>query len=179
MEKKDKVVLVVAILAAFAIGLSIGNMFWMSRYQTYPSQTPYQPMMGPMQGYQQPMMGYSPQPAQYKSNGELIFMTGVNEKGERIPFVGGPQWLYMHGGGCASCHGTDGKGGIYPMMCGVKTPDIRYSTLTEEHGMTEEDIKKAITQGVDDEGEELDYCMPRWQMSEKDLNDVIEYLKEL
>ncbi|WP_232215804.1 c-type cytochrome [Archaeoglobus veneficus] len=106
-------------------------------------------------------------------------MTGVNEKGERIPFVGGPQWLYMHGGGCASCHGVDGKGGVYPMMCGVKTPDIRYSTLTEEHGMSEEDIKKAITQGIDDDGEELDYCMPRWQMSEKDLNDVIEYLKQL
>ncbi len=163
MEGKDKVVLIVAILAAFAIGLSIVNMFWMSRYPMTPLQSP----------------SYSPQPAQYKSNGELIFMTGVNEEGERVPFVGGPQWLYMHGGGCASCHGTDGKGGVYPMMCDVKTPDIRYSTLTEEHGMSEEDIKKAITRGIDGEGEELDYCMPRWQMSEKDLNDVVEYLKEL
>lgn len=106
-------------------------------------------------------------------------MTGMNEKGERIPFVGGPKWLYMHGGGCVNCHGADGRGGIYPMMCGVKTPDIRYSTLTEEHGMSEGDIKKAITQGVDEDGEELDYCVPRMQMSEEDLNDLIEYLKNL
>ena len=158
-DKKDKIVLIVAILAAFAIGLIIGNMVWSG-------------------GFNQ-RLGYAPQPAQYGSNGEMIFMTGVNEKGERIPFIGGPQWLYMHGGGCASCHGTDGKGGIYPMMCGVKTPDIRYSTLSQKHGMSDEDIMKAITQGVGDEGEELDYCMPRWQMTEKDLNDVVEFLKEL
>ena len=157
MERKDTIVLIVAVLAAFAIGLSIGNMFFWGTNRA----------------------GYTPQPGQYKSNGEMIFMTGVNEKGERIPFTGGPQWLYMHGGGCASCHGTDGKGGIYPMMCGVKTPDIRYSTLTKKHGMSDEEIKRAITKGVGDEGEELDYCMPRWQMTEKDLNDLIDYLKEL
>jgi len=165
MESRDKIVLIAAVLAAFAIGLSIGNMFWTGGF-------------GGPGGFNQ-RFGYTPQPAQYKSNGEMIFMTGVNEKGERIPFVGGPQWLYMHGGGCASCHGTDGKGGIYPMMCGVKTPDIRYSTLNQKHGMSDEDIKRAITKGVGDEGEELDYCMPRWQMTEKDLNDLIEFLKEL
>ncbi len=131
---------------------------------------------GSMMPYQQ----YSfPKKAEYSSNGEMIFMTGVNERGERIPFAAGPQWLYMHGGGCASCHGTDGRGGVYPMMCGVKTPDIRYSILSEKHGMSDEDIIRAITKGVDDEGNQLDLCMPRWQMSEKDIRDVIDYLKEL
>ncbi|MFQ5855557.1 MAG: hypothetical protein ACE5LU_07950 [Anaerolineae bacterium] len=36
---------------------------------------------------------------------------------------------------CATCHGTDGRGGKVAMMMGTfEAPDIRYSTLTEgEH----------------------------------------------
>ncbi len=63
------------------------------------------------------------------------------------------------------------------MMCGKAAPNIRYSVLIEDE-MSDEEIKMAITKGVH-EGETLDWCMPRWQMSEKDLNDVINYLKEL
>lgn len=173
METRDVLVILAVAVAAFAIGLSLANMYW---YNKMPYMMPYQPMGPGMERY--PETPYQ-QVAEYRSNGEMIFMTGVNQKGERIPFVGGPQWLYMHGGGCASCHGVDGKGGIYPMMCGVKTPDIRYSTLTKTHGMSEEDIKRAITQGIGDEGEELNPCMPRWQMTEEDLNDLIDYLKQL
>jgi mono/diheme cytochrome c family protein len=65
------------------------------------------------------------------------------------------------GGGmmtCASCHGSDGRGGRVRMMMRVfEAPDIRYQTLTsEEHGgegeegaehehepYTDEDIKRA------------------------------------
>ena len=65
------------------------------------------------------------------------------------------------------------------MMCGVRTPDISYSTLNGTHGMDREDIIRAITGGVGDGGEELNPCMPRWQMTEKDVNDVVEYLKTL
>jgi cytochrome c oxidase subunit 2 len=116
-------------------------------------------------------------PVSFKSNGERIYYTGINEKGERIPFTGGPQWLINHGGSCVNCHGRDGKGGFIPMMCSEKAPDIRYSALIEE-GMDEEEIRTAITKGTHEE-ETLDWCMPRWQMSEEDLNDLIEYLKEL
>ncbi len=157
MERKDVIVIIVAILVGLVIGLSIGNVMFHPIFGSCP---------------------YMPTSFEYKSNGERIFMTGINENGERISFTAGPQWLYMHGGGCASCHGVDGRGGIYPMMCNIKSPDIRYSTLTK-HGMSEEDIKRAITNGIDEDGEKLDYCMPRWHMSEKDLNDLIEYLKQL
>ncbi len=156
-------IIIAIAISAFAIGISFTNMMLFNRMPYIQSQTPH----------------VEEQVTSYRSNGEMIFMTGVNEKGERIPFTGGPQWLFMHGGGCASCHGIDGRGGIYPMMCGIKTPDIRYSTLTQKHGMSDDDIRRAITQGRGDEGEELDYCMPRWQMTEKDLNDVIDYLKQL
>jgi len=127
----------------------------------------------------------------YESNGERIFFTGINDTGERIRFSSGPAWLWMHGGGCSSCHGNDGKGG-FPVMMGTQiSPNITYKALIEgehEHDVeeeeeheiyTDESIKRAITQGLEPSGELLDLTMPRWQMSDKDLNDLIDYLKTL
>jgi len=73
------------------------------------------------------------------------------------------------------------------MMTNEIAPDIRYSHLVEEeHGegeehppYTDELIKQAITQGLDPGGNPLSPTMPRWRMSERDLNDLIEYLKTL
>ncbi|MBP2030800.1 mono/diheme cytochrome c family protein [Methanohalophilus levihalophilus] len=125
----------------------------------------------------------------FNSNGELIYYTGFNENGQKIPVTGGPHWLYVHGGSCVSCHGVDGKGGV-PIMMGTSIPsDIRYETLTaedeheDEHDehppYTDETIKKAIRDGVNPAGEDLDYTMPEWDMSDEDLDDLIEYLKLL
>lgn len=126
---------------------------------------------------------------EFDSNGEMIYYTGFNEDGQRIPFQGGPRWLSVHGGSCVSCHGVDGKGGVPIMMGTVVPPDITYEALTaevhheDEHEVhpvyTDETIKTAIKQGIDPSGERLDYTMPRWGMSEEDLNDLIEYLKTL
>ncbi len=116
-------------------------------------------------------------PVEFKSNGEKIYFTGINVEGERIPFTGGPQWLINHGGSCVNCHGRDGGGGIIPMMCTKAAPDIRYSELVED-GMSDDDIKMAVTKGFH-ENEMLDWCMPRWQMSDDDFNDLLNYLKEL
>jgi hypothetical protein len=68
----------------------------------------------------------------YGSNGEMIYFTGLNDRGGRIPFTDGPRWLYMHGGGCAACHGADGRGGVAVMMLTEVPPDIRYAHLIEE-----------------------------------------------
>jgi mono/diheme cytochrome c family protein len=130
-------------------------------------------------------------PQGYASNGETIYFTGFNDQGERIPFSGGPMWLSMRGGGCASCHGPDGQGGA-PVMMGTEIPpDIRYHHLIEEEHeeeheeeeahppYTDETIKRAITEGVEPDGEPMDLTMPRWQMSERDLDDLLEFLKTL
>ena len=130
-------------------------------------------------------------PQGYASNGETIYFTGFNDQGERIPFSGGPMWLSMHGGGCASCHGPDGRGGA-PVMMGTEIPpDIRYHHLIEEEHeeeheeeeahppYTDETIKRAITEGVEPDGEPMDLTMPRWQMSERDLDDLLEFMKTL
>lgn len=126
---------------------------------------------------------------EFSSNGEMIYYTGYNEAGQKIPIDYGPHWLYVHGGSCVSCHGVDGKGGVPIMMSNKIPPDISYEVLTseeehvdehEEHNpYTDEDIKIAIREGKDPSGEVLDYAMPRWDMSDSDIEDLIEYLKTL
>lgn len=124
---------------------------------------------------------------EYVSNGQMIYFTGRNDRGQRIPFEGGPMWLYAHGGGCAACHGPDGRGGAPVMMVAEIPGDIRYSHLTEEEHeegeehppYTDELIKRAITLGLNPAGEPLDLAMPRWRMSEGDLDDLILFLKTL
>jgi hypothetical protein len=126
----------------------------------------------------------------FKSPGEQIYFTGIGSNGYHIFRYGGPMWIRMHGGGCVSCHGVQGKGGV-PVMMGTAIPtDIRYKSLTggkkhvhgeeeKEHHYTDVLIKRAITQGIAADGKLLDLTMPRWQMSGPDLKAVIEYLKTL
>ena len=40
-------------------------------------------------------------------------------------------------------------------------------------------LERAITQGIDSEGKPLDWPMPRWQMSETEVDDLIAFLKSL
>jgi mono/diheme cytochrome c family protein len=73
------------------------------------------------------------------------------------------------------------------MMFSVEVPDIRYTSLTSPHteddppmpAWTDADIARAIREGVEPDGESLDSFMPRWDMSDADIRDVIAYLKEL
>lgn len=126
----------------------------------------------------------------YASSGERIYYLGIDSEGKRIRTRGGPPWLYGMGGSCVNCHGPDGRGG-FPVMMGTEVPsDIRFSNLmTGEHGQggegasghryTEEDIRRAITDGVEPDGERLDPTMPRYDMGDEDLNDLIGFLKIL
>lgn len=142
------------------------------------------------------MMGPSNRPLQsYESNGERIYFTGTSSSGEPIRAnLPGMSRMMAGGRACVDCHGPDGRGGTFRMMMGTYTaPDIRYATLTEqEHGnekvegehdehppYTEETIKRAITEGIEPNGESLEWPMPQWKMSESDLNDLLAFLKTL
>ena len=128
----------------------------------------------------------------YTSNGERIYYLGIDGEGHRIRFRSGPHWLRMMGGSCVDCHGPDGTGGL-PVMMGTHLPgDVRYSALVsgEHHGeegdkegkgdaYTDEDIRRAIREGIEPSGEQMDRTMPRWNISDEDMNDLLEYLKEL
>ena len=93
---------------------------------------------------------------------------------------------------CVSCHGVDGRGGVHPMhMQIMDAPDIRYSTLSgednehgDEHGdeHSEYDIEaflQAVVYGRHPDGSPLNLDMPRWQMSDDDLVDLLDFLKSL
>ncbi len=182
MERRDLYTALGFLAAGILIGLII---YYIATFTTYTRPMYYGGGYGSM-GPGMPAYGdgryYPPGccqgPASFTTNGERIYYTGINENGERIPFTGGPNWLIMHGGSCVNCHGRDGRGNLVPMMCSIETPDIRYTALRGEQ-FDVDAIKKAITKGIDEKGEALDYCMPRWHMSEKDLNDTVEYLKKL
>lgn len=119
----------------------------------------------------------------YSSEGERIFLSGVGTDGEEIArsAPNGPGGSPMMGdGGCGSCHGADGRGGSIRVMGGatVEAPNITYDELIED-GFTDATIAAAIRDGVDEKGEQIDAAMPRWQMSEADVDATISYLKVL
>jgi len=129
--------------------------------------------------------------SRFESNGAQIYFTGTSRRGTLVTAEMGPGMGKMRGSrlSCASCHGPDGRGGeIQMMMRVIEVPDIRYETLTsEEHGdhgeeheaYTEASIRRAITEGVEPSGESLAWPMPRWSMSDEDLDDLMNFLRTL
>lgn len=119
----------------------------------------------------------------YSSVGERIWLTGIGGDGQEVAHSA-PRTsqgaLMMGGGGCASCHGAEGTGGTVQMMMGpaIKVPNVTYSSLAAE-GYADATIKRAIVDGLDEQGDLLDQAMPRWKMSSADVDAVLAYLKQL
>jgi len=115
--------------------------------------------------------------------GASIFLRGIAADGTPIRFRGGMRMRMS----CGQCHGIDGKGRRHQMFV---TPDIRYRNLTDPAGMlecdgsrgdtfTEAQIRNAIAAGVDPEGKPLAWPMPRWQLTQQQLDSLVAYLKAL
>ena len=139
-------------------------------------------------------------PGAFSSNGERIYFSSSIERGERITYTGGPNTGMMMTGGalaCASCHGTNARGGKHVMHMEVMdSPDIRWTKLeheeeeehagdknekhSEEHlGYGMEDFRLAVIEGKHPDGKSLKQDMPRWNIGEEDLVDLANYLKSL
>lgn len=129
----------------------------------------------------------------FSSLGEQIYFTGRGENGKLISFSGGPHWMSMHGGSCASCHGKKGRGGKVDMT-NEKAPAITWKALSRgehEHEnekknhedkhepYNEKTIKKAIIEGKNTAGDEFNSAMPRWKMNDKEAEAIVNYLKTL
>ena len=118
------------------------------------------------------------------SLGARIYLDGVGEDGSIPRTAIGPG---MMGGGCVVCHGIDGRGGRFSMMMGTFTaPDVTYDALVGEHddegehaAWDDDDIRRAIEDGVEPDGETLSGLMPRWRLSDEEFEALLEYLKEL
>ncbi len=130
----------------------------------------------------------------FRSNGERIYFTATNQDGDRIAYTGGPAFGGMMGGApvlaCASCHGPDARGGRHVMhMTVMDAPDIRIAALAAEEegeaghggegGYSLEDFRRAVVEGRHPDGEPLDPNMPRWQLNDRDLADLYDYLASL
>jgi mono/diheme cytochrome c family protein len=123
----------------------------------------------------------------FDSNGERIYFTGRSRSGPAITFSGGNMHLRMMGGGCTTCHGDDREGGIRMMpRFWVVAPALTRDALFEDHGddghgdhdrYTEASLRRAISEGLDAGGEPLAESMPRWSMDERQLEDLLEYLR--
>lgn len=117
--------------------------------------------------------------------GQQIYFTGRSSSGDPVNIIGGHHHLQMHGGGCASCHGVDREGGarMWPRFW-VSAPSITNESLIGDHegdghGHAEYDadsLKTAIVTGINPAGKKLNDLMPRWQMSERDMDALIHYL---
>jgi mono/diheme cytochrome c family protein len=93
----------------------------------------------------------------------------------------------MMGGGCADCHGTDGRGRTLPSFI---APDITYANLADPRGMlapdgtrgptyTDAGIHEAVTQGIDPTGAHLASPMPQWQLTDQEWAALLDFLKTL
>jgi len=88
---------------------------------------------------------------------------------------------------CAGCHGADGRG---RPEGGVTPSDITWSVLTRPYRSDDslarrrpaydaESLRRALREGIDPAGNELGATMPRYRISDGDLDSLIKYIKRL
>lgn len=119
--------------------------------------------------------------------GKVIYSKGESPSGNPLSAVLGDTVVPATLMPCGSCHGADGKGrtegGITPL-------DITWSALTRaretdqamEHRRPAYDLsslRKVLREGVDPAGNELGITMPRYQISDSDMERLIGYLRQL
>lgn len=134
----------------------------------------------------------SAHPEPFVSNGERIYFTGNSVSGSPISSSTGPSMTgmhrQMHGGGCAVCHGADREGKqLWPQFW-ITAPALTTDSLFadkhtgdghDDHGTYDSgSLRRAIMDGLDPSGEQLDPTMPRWTMGQSDLDDLIAYLQQ-
>lgn len=119
---------------------------------------------------------------EFSSNGERIFYRGAGSNGEFIKNSHG-----MQGVGCAICHGANAQGMRMMMM---DVPPLNWSYLVDPKGhthpngrkhppFTEPSFKSCVLAGIDPAGNGLSTMMPRWEMSDSDMDILIDYLRSL
>ena len=131
---------------------------------------------------------------QFSSNGQQIYFRATDRSGQRISYTGGPGFGGMMMAAylaCADCHGADARGGVhYIHMQSVEAPAIYYDALVEmlqedlggtpqPAGYSLTDFRQAVVDGKDAAGDSLDEVMPRWQMNDTDLADLLAFLRTL
>ena len=124
-----------------------------------------------------------------EARGRQIYQTGESSSGVPIVANLGDSQTGIPGAAlvCLNCHGADGhgepEGGIYPSV-------VTWSALTRpyvarlEGGRRREPynerlLRRAITMGIDPSGNPLNRAMPRYNLSQQDLDDLIAWLRKI
>ena len=114
--------------------------------------------------------------------GKRIYLTGVDSDGRQMLSeapTASQGALMLGGGGCAACHGANGRGGtVRAATTSITGPNITYGALIKS-GFTDATIRAAILWCTDEVGKPLDETMPCWQMSATDADATVAYLKTL
>lgn len=114
-----------------------------------------------------------------ESLGQRIYHDGVGLEDRRLAYTQGPDWLRFVTEGCAVCHGRDGRGLVVQAgeISGAAPPLTRAALA--ERGYQPTSLRRAITEGLDPHGREFQSYMPRWTMSEPELDALLDYLGTL
>jgi mono/diheme cytochrome c family protein len=105
------------------------------------------------------------------ANGRAIFQTGRDLAGKPISAVPRPMAPT-----CAGCHRANGAGGVH-LPGGAVSADLRHAALVKPRPpYTAALLERAISTGIDNQGQKLNPMMPRWRLSKTDLHDVAQYV---
>lgn len=120
--------------------------------------------------------------------GRAIYQRGESPSGSEIVAVVGELDVPGTTMTCAGCHGMRGEG---KTEGGVTAGNLVWSHLAKSYGHThpsgrkhskpfnEPSFIRAVTGGVDPDGNDLLAAMPRYRMSAADMADLIAYLKRI
>lgn len=119
--------------------------------------------------------------------GETIYVEGTDAAGTQITHTTEAGILSQTG--CFACHGTDGKGRSIDTALGhFDVPDIRWSVISQpipnDEGGTDPaydptTFARAVREGIDSGGGQLEPVMPRWELTDPEMNALIAYLQSL
>lgn len=134
-----------------------------------------------------PLYASTPSPQQLR--GQQIYLSGKSPSGTTIKALLPNAHTAMPASilPCVNCHRYDGRG---QQEGGVTPADIRGQTLYKTYGLTRANgkfrpaynartLKRAIAMGIDANGETLNAIMPRYQLNQQDMADLIAYLSGL
>jgi Cytochrome c len=129
----------------------------------------------------------SPRLTESEARGKRIFLRG--ETSAPVPIVArlGEESIEVPATvvPCASCHGYDGRG---RSEGGVAPPSLRWDELTKPYPVpggrqhppyTPSSLRRSIAMGIDPAGHALQRIMPRYRMTQRDMQDLLAYLRKL
>jgi ABC-type branched-subunit amino acid transport system substrate-binding protein len=124
-----------------------------------------------------------------ETRGKKLYTTGESASGKTVTARVGLEATELAGTQlpCVSCHGEDGQGrpegNIVPTNITFEYLSLSYGHQHDngrKHpAFTPETFITAISTGVDPAGNQMDYAMPRYTLSDSDSADLIAYLKRL